>query len=362
MKISLCMIVKNEEGTLNRCLNSVNNFVDEIIIVDTGSTDNTKEIAKKFNAKIYDFKWCDDFAKARNYAFSKSTKDYILWLDADDYITKLNQEKFIDLKKSLSNVTDSVSMIYSLMRDEKGNTTNSLRRNRLVKRNKNFKWIGRIHEYLEVGGNFYHSDIEIWHDKHKSYTDRNLKIYQKMKQNNIEFSPRDQYYYANELFYNEFYTEASIEYIVFLEQGLGWVEDKKQATIKLVNCLEKINQSEKITDYILETFKWDKPHAELCCRLAECFMREQRFQETIFWYKIALSCVEDKNNMAISSNVYYTFIPAIQLCVCYSKLGDYQKAYKYNELASGYQPNSPLVEHNRKFLSGLINKVETKQN
>ena len=82
------MIVKNENLVLENCLNSVKDLVDEIIIVDTGSTDNTKEIAKKYTDKIYDFKWVDDFSKARNYSFSKATKDYILWLDADDYLAE----------------------------------------------------------------------------------------------------------------------------------------------------------------------------------------------------------------------------------------------------------------------------------
>ena len=84
--LSLCMIVKDEERTLERCLNSVKSFINEIIIVDTGSKDKTKEIAKAFNAKIYDFKWINDFAAARNFSFRKATSDYILWLDGDDFI------------------------------------------------------------------------------------------------------------------------------------------------------------------------------------------------------------------------------------------------------------------------------------
>ena len=70
--ISLCMIVKNEEKVLARCLDSIADLMDEIIIVDTGSSDNTKEIAKKYTDKIYDFAWIDDFSAARNYSFSKS--------------------------------------------------------------------------------------------------------------------------------------------------------------------------------------------------------------------------------------------------------------------------------------------------
>ena len=75
--ISLCMIVKNEEKILDRCLSTVADLVDEIVIVDTGSTDATKEIAAKYTEHIYDFLWVDDFSAARNFAFSKATCEYI---------------------------------------------------------------------------------------------------------------------------------------------------------------------------------------------------------------------------------------------------------------------------------------------
>ena len=81
--LSLCMIVKNEEDVLGRCLSCMDGIADEIVIVDTGSTDRTREIALQFTSKVYDFPWRDDFAAARNFAFSKATMDYTLWLDAD---------------------------------------------------------------------------------------------------------------------------------------------------------------------------------------------------------------------------------------------------------------------------------------
>ena len=81
------MIVKNEEKVLARCLESVKDIVDEIIIVDTGSNDKTKEIAYRYTQNVYDFEWAQDFSAARNYSFSKATKDYQMWLDADDIIT-----------------------------------------------------------------------------------------------------------------------------------------------------------------------------------------------------------------------------------------------------------------------------------
>ena len=85
------MIVKNEEKFLQRCLDSVD--VDEIIVVDTGSTDKTKEIARNYTGKVYDFKWVDDFSKARNFSISKATKEWILVLDADEVIDNMKKIK-----------------------------------------------------------------------------------------------------------------------------------------------------------------------------------------------------------------------------------------------------------------------------
>lgn len=98
--ISLCMITKNEEKFLEQCLNSVKDLIDEIIIIDTGSTDRTKEIAKKFNAKISDFEWIGDFSAAKNESLKHATKDWILVLDADEIIEKKDLKK---IKKLIEN-------------------------------------------------------------------------------------------------------------------------------------------------------------------------------------------------------------------------------------------------------------------
>ncbi|MEH2236879.1 glycosyltransferase [Nostoc sp.] len=87
MKLSLCMIVKNEAATLPKCLNSVRKVVDEIVVLDTGSIDRTPNIAQQLGAKVYHFKWCNDFSAARNAALKYVTGDWILVLDADEALT-----------------------------------------------------------------------------------------------------------------------------------------------------------------------------------------------------------------------------------------------------------------------------------
>lgn len=97
LKLSLCMIVKNEQEDLSRCLDAIKKFVDEIVLVDTGSTDKTKEIAKKYTQKVFDFKWKNDFAAARNESLKHATGDWILCLDADEIVSPEDLQRVRDL-------------------------------------------------------------------------------------------------------------------------------------------------------------------------------------------------------------------------------------------------------------------------
>lgn len=357
VSISLCMIVKNEEDTLERCLKCVKDFVDEIIIADTGSTDKSKEIAKNYNCKVYDFKWINDFAAARNFAFSKATSEYIMWLDADDYITEENIEKIKKIKTNLTEKIDYVSMDYSLSRDANGKTTYSLKRNRIVKKKRGFKWIGRIHEYLEVYGAGINSDIEIYHGKLKPHGTRNLDIFENMKKENVKFTARDNFYYANELYYNGKYREAIKEYKKFIDSGLGWIEDVKTASMNMSECYASLGDEDGRAQSILNSFKYDTPRADLCCKLGEYFFNKKMYYQAIFWYKTALGCIPDEGNMGIKATEYYTWIPAIQLCVCYSNLNDYETAYYYNELTGIYYPGLDKVKYNRTFLNSKFQEL-----
>ncbi|MEM5609555.1 glycosyltransferase family 2 protein [Bacillus thuringiensis] len=167
ISISLCLIVKNEEQTLNNCLSSVKGIPDEIIIVDTGSTDRTKEIARKWTSHVYDFEWIDDFSAARNASFQYATKDYILWLDADDVLEQEQSRKLKQLKESLSEGVDAVSMKYLMLNSEEKGITSYTTRLRLVKREKGFKWKGIVHEDLAINQAYtcLQSDICITHTK-----------------------------------------------------------------------------------------------------------------------------------------------------------------------------------------------------
>ncbi|OAB35270.1 glycosyl transferase [Paenibacillus macquariensis subsp. defensor] len=347
--ISLCMIVKNEEEALAKCLSSVKGIADEIVIVDTGSTDRTKEIAAQFTDRIFDFEWIDDFSAARNYAFAQATKKYILWLDADDYIKEKDRQLFKKLKKKLTLDVDGVSMDYYLAFDELGNVTSSLRRNRMVRRDLNFQWIGAVHEYLAVWGNIQSSEVGITHSKNKVYTDRNLQIYLKREQAGEQFSPRDLYYYANELRDHSKCSEAIMYYDKFLKGNQGWIEDNIQACMKMADCFRRLGDKENQLESMCNTLSYDKPRAEFSCAMGEYYLDEKQYETAIYWYTVATEVGVDKNNMALVNQVHSTWLPHVQLCLCYDRLGKFEKAYEHNERASTYHPKHPSVLYNRDY-------------
>ena len=112
ISLSLCMIVKNEADVLPRILSPMTDIADYILIADTGSVDQTKEIACKYGAQVFDFPWCEDFSAARNFLLEKVRTDYWMWLDADDLITPANLTLLSSLKSSLPSDTDIVMMKY----------------------------------------------------------------------------------------------------------------------------------------------------------------------------------------------------------------------------------------------------------
>lgn len=347
--ISLCMIVRNEENNIARCLDSVKGIPDEIVIIDTGSTDRTKEIVWQYTEYIDDFTWIDDFAAARNFAFSHATMDYILWLDADDVLADTDSQKLLELKKNLDPLIDAVNMPYLLAFDEFGTVTYSFRRNRLVKRSKNFRWIGAVHEFLEAYGQILKSDICVRHMGTSEVTDRNLGIFEKLQAKGVPFSPRDLYYYGNELFEHQLYNRAIEFYQKFLNTGQGWVEDKLSACARLTDCFQQLGDKAKELQYCFKSFEYTNPRAEFCCRLGFYFLHAEQYEQGVFWYSLATK-LEKPDSWGPMLEACWTWLPHLQLCVCYDRLGKHELAYKHNEIARTFRPEDPQIIHNKNYL------------
>ncbi|MCL2421499.1 MAG: glycosyltransferase family 2 protein, partial [Defluviitaleaceae bacterium] len=296
--ISLCMIVKNEEAVLARCLDSIKNVVDEIIIVDTGSVDKTKAIAYSYTDKVYDFEWVNDFSAARNEAYAKATMDYQMWLDADDVFPETSAKALLELKETLDPAIDIVTMKYLTHFDEHGNPILTSTRERLTRREKGYVWNDPVHEYIQLAGNIFYSDIEVHHKKIKIATDssqeaaadRNLKIYMHLEKSGKPLTPRQQYYYARELKDHGMWADAAHHFKEFIDSKKGWVEDNIAACYNLSICYNALGDEknqQKILPILLKSFEYDAPRAEICSEIGYFYKRKNDYATALKWFKIA---------------------------------------------------------------------------
>ncbi len=356
MKISLCMIVKDEEAVLARCLESVKNLVDEIIIADTGSTDGTKEIARRYTENVYGFPWRDDFAAARNFALSKANGDYWLWLDADDFISPENAEKFEALKTVLKTQSpDMVTCPYDVAFDEDGNPLSTFYRERIMRRGAHFSWHGRVHECIAPRGKILQSDFRVFHlSSEKVRGARNLHIYQKWAAEE-PLGGRDLFYYGRELYYNRLYAEAEAVLEEML-RGEGWHVNKIEACKILAFCRIARKNTEEAKRALLASFLYGPPRAGVCCELANLFREEHKLKEAAFWYETARACKDYSQEGDFESPECRTYVPLMELTCCYYSLGEPQKAVFCHKETERLFPNRPAVQFNRTFFQkqGLL--------
>ncbi len=183
--ISVCMIVKNEENLLEACLQSVRDFVQEIVIVDTGSTDSTIDIAEKYSAKTYSFPWDNSFSNARNFSISKATCEWILLMDADERIVQQDVEKLLDFIKT-TDLDGGHFKVYNYVGQGNSNDYTLHFALRLFRNNGTYHFVGDIHEQLcrideqKILNKFANLDVRL---NHYGYLDKVVKEKDKRKRN-----------------------------------------------------------------------------------------------------------------------------------------------------------------------------------
>lgn len=353
--VSLCMIVKNEEDVLARCLESVADLMDEIIIVDTGSTDKTKEIAQRYTKHVVDFAWIDDFAAARNRSFSLATMDYCMWLDADDVLMEEDRQALAALKEELDGTVQVVMLKYHTAFDAQGKPSFSYYRERLIRNHSGMHWKGAVHEAISPIGQVIYRDCAVTHSKlHPSDPDRNLRIFERMVAEGQTLEPREEFYFARELYYHARYEEALTWLEHFLDGGRGWRENCIDACSHCAYCLYQLGRPEEALRALLRSLAYDVPRAELSCEIARHFFDREQFDAARYWYLVALSCQRDDSRGGFVSLDCYGYLPCIQLCVCYDRLGEADKAQQFNEMAASFKPDEPAVLQNRAYFEGRL--------
>lgn len=241
--ITVCMIVKDEEPIIEKSLKAIKKFGFDIVVVDTGSKDNTKDIASRYTDKIYDYEWNRDFSAARNFAISKMDNDgFILMLDADEVIVDFNKEEAYKLLKLNEAKTGRIAIINEF--ESSGLLSKSTEKVSRVFSKKYYKYEGAIHEQLvsECGKGNYDFPLKVLHSgynksevKRKNKVKRNLDILNK----ELSLNPNDPYilyqigkaYYINDEYENaaSYFSKAmdidldvSLEYVKELVECYGY--------------------------------------------------------------------------------------------------------------------------------------------
>ncbi len=353
--LSLCMIVKNEEDCLSRCLNSVKDIVDEIIIVDTGSTDSTIDIAKSFDSKVFEIKWQDDFSYARNYSFSKASCEWMLIMDADDELKKEDKSKI----KPLLN-QHKVDVYYFRTISYVGKTPNhnlvSNLNPRLIRNNNKYRFEGRIHEQIRYErkkipkGKMKSINITIYHygylnkniDKKKKRK-RNIKILKQVLScdKNKAFNLFNM---GNEYFALQNFSTALAYYLKSynnFNKNLGY---SPKLLIRIIMCydeLQKYYEEMKMIDTSLLYF----PECTDLVYLKAClFHKQDKITLAIDHFKKCLDMGKPPMHQSFIMGVE-SFRSSFALAEIYYNISDYDKAYSYYIKTIEYKQDFILPLH-----------------
>lgn len=337
--ISLCMIVKNEEKNLHRCLNSIKDMVDEIIVVDTGSTDKTVEIAKSFEAKVYHFQWTNSFSDARNESLKYATMDWILILDADDEFCKEDKEKF----RQLINNSLNESFLYffeTLNYCGSFPDSNNISVNlnpRLFKNNYGYTYSGAVHNQLINIKNKVkdvNCPIRIYH---YGYLDSNIKAKDKRKRNislleqQLKEDPNN--HYANFNLGNEYFALGDIpkalEY--YYKSYEGFNPNAGYGFILIIRIV--------IANQLIEQYATSLQFADIGLKYYPAFTDLYYFKGVTYKtmkrptlaIKAFEKCIEMGESPSDLKFLYGTgsFKALYELGCIYMELKDYHEAYRY---------------------------------
>ncbi len=338
--VSLCMIVKDEEETLGRCLSCLSDLVDEIIIVDTGSTDRTKEIAAEYTGKIYDFQWVDDFSAARNFAFSKASGDYIYSADADEILDEVNRERFRVLKANMLPEVEIVQMYY----------TNQLKfrtvynydkeyRPKLFKRLRNFTWIDPVHETIRTAPVVFDSDIEIIHEQTENHAKRDLEALHRAAVRDGVLSQRLFDMYARELYLagdEEDLNNAEGFFENICNGGTGSSEELKTALCIMVRIERKLGNISKFFKYAAKAIAVGGV-SELCLELGDHYMELEDYEEASIWFYNAAYETESIFDAGSRGGKALR-----RMAECCRKLGAPEKAEHYEKSAEEWEDKAAM--------------------
>jgi glycosyltransferase involved in cell wall biosynthesis len=344
---SLCLIVKNEEKFIGGCLKSAAGFTSDIVVIDTGSADRTKEIAASFNARVFDFTWIADFAAARNFAASKSKYDWILALDADEVITFFGAHS---IKEFMQNPL-CVGRI-EISSPGAGEIAFSERITRFYNK-QNYYFTGKIHELVtpkKKGAQVYFRDIPLKVD-HFGYTPEVLEKTGKLERNRVMIErelegDRDNPYYLYQLGKVYFARHNPEKAAEFFERSLAQKPNPNLAYVySLVECygyalleMELYQKSTAVFDF----YGYYKHIPNFLFLLAHICQNNGKLVEAVDFYEKVIETEKKGEDAGLSPVANYNIGVIFEIAGMtddarefYVLAGNYANAVKRLELLNG---------------------------
>lgn len=367
-KLSLCMIVKNEENFLEQCLTSAADIVDEIVILDTGSTDGTIKIAEKFNAKIYHFSWSGDFSEARNKALEYVTGDWVLQLDADEEIADENKSIIRQLILREEPIGYLIKIVNFINMPDGNREIIEHYAMRLFPKHPDIFYRQPLHEQIsyrvECLDGAYNvlpldrsfSPLTIYHHgyhkqlvKDRNKTDRNTKILKDIlqKENKNAFQ---HFNLGLALAEEEKYEEALKEYLTAAELEKPEISYYPMILVYSSYLCTKLGRYDEGLKHAMRAVEVAPKLSDAVYILGEAYRYTGKTEEAILQYKKALQIYNKQNNEedynVISDPGTGTWKPLNQIGSIYFRLGEHEKAFEYLEKAISIKPDSLCTLHN----------------
>ena len=361
VKISACVIVKNEENNIIKWLNCMEKLADEMIVVDTGSIDNTIEIAKKNGAQVFNFKWNNDFSSAKNFAIDQSTGDWIVFLDADEYFAEesiIFVRKFIEEQDSNDKIDAMICEIININPDANNRIISSFYNLRIFRNKPYLRYINKVHEMISKKNGALNllklsKEVQIYHTGYgstivKKKLERNLEIIKK----DIEDNGNQEWHYGYlcDCYFGLGDYEEAIKYAdLAIKSDSKLIGKETNAYRRMIDSLMIINEKhEKIIDIIEEAISKFPQLPEFTLDKAVLLLREKNY---ILAEQLLLSLVDinyDKCN-----NLFIDTFEGKKNKVCDSLAYIYKMKNKLNKSVEYYRKALEIQKYDKEAILGI---------
>lgn len=337
-EISVCIITKNESKNISKCLEAIKGYPLEVIVIDTGSTDSTKEIALKYTDKVYDFEWIQDFSAARNYSISKASNDWILVLDSDEYVTSLDYEALIQFTKDYP---DTIGRLLRSSPDYNGGIT--LDRVERFFNRKLYHYERPIHEQvvkldqskillMDIPLTVDHSGY-ITPEIAKEKSERNLALLlQSAKEN-----PNDPYTYF-QIGQSYFMTQEFENAMPYFEKALSFDLDPDSEYVQMLivsygYCLNQMDRAADCITLYNDLYPYFKEYGDFVYTLGCAYIRTGEYIKAIQQFVTATTLKNYKTEGVT------TYLSLYNLGLLYEQLGETKMALSFYENSLNYPPS-----------------------